>query len=63
MHDGSQEQDEARDHVLVSFGLRVLRLRNDEVLTDIDAVGARIDAALKTSPLPLSARGEGFGER
>jgi very-short-patch-repair endonuclease len=57
VHVGRVEHDEARDHHLRALGLRVLRLTNEQVLSDLDAAVSLISLAL----LPLSASGEGAG--
>jgi len=38
VHDEQQEYDEARDRVLQSRGLRVLRVRNERVMGDLQGV-------------------------
>jgi very-short-patch-repair endonuclease len=45
VHDGQQERDAERTRVLESYGYRVLRFRNDEVLHDLAAVVQKIAAA------------------
>ena len=42
-----RERDEARTAHLNAWGYTVLRFRNEEVLTDLPSVIARIEAALK----------------
>jgi very-short-patch-repair endonuclease len=42
-----RERDEARTAHLNAWGYSVLRFRNEEVLTDLPSVIARIEAALK----------------
>ncbi len=50
IHDSRCEYDAARDAWLASHGVRVLRFRNEEVFNDIEAVLARIGAALPSPP-------------
>ena len=45
-HAGRLADDARRDAALRAMGLRVLRVTNDEVLADVDAVASRIRAAL-----------------
>ncbi len=45
IHDTQTEQDEARTRHLKAYGYRVLRFRNDEVLTDLGSVLERIAQA------------------
>jgi very-short-patch-repair endonuclease len=45
VHDGQVEQDEYRTEHLASYGYRLVRFRNDEVLTDLPGVLARIAEA------------------
>jgi very-short-patch-repair endonuclease/16S rRNA G966 N2-methylase RsmD len=57
--------DAERDTILQSYGLRVVRFRNEEVLHHFESVRQRIEAAFE-SPLtpslsPLSKGGEGAG--
>ncbi len=47
VHDDRRDIDEARDRALGSFGLRVLHVRNEEVIDDLDAVVDRIGLALR----------------
>lgn len=60
VHDapGQAAQDEARTEELSARGIRVLRFRNDEVLSDALSVLRRISLALATPP-PLPHAGEG----
>ena len=62
--DGSQHADGAdavRDTWLEAQGFRMLRLWNNEILTNIAGCGAAILAALETPhPNPSPARGEGL---
>ena len=46
VHDCQQERDAARDAVLASYNVRVLRIRNEEILNNLERVLARILAAL-----------------
>lgn len=47
-HLGQQEYDAERDRFLEALDLRVLRIHNEDVLTNIDAVKEKIFAAAKT---------------
>jgi very-short-patch-repair endonuclease len=48
VHDEQVEYDAARTQALEELGYRVIRFRNEEVLTDLDSVLRRIyDAALE----------------
>lgn len=58
-HEGRGAHDAAREAFLTDHGLRVLRVTNDEVLEDLDAVVERISAALCP---PEASGGEGLGE-
>jgi very-short-patch-repair endonuclease len=42
VHIGQQEQDAYRERVISARGLTVLRIRNEEVRTDLDSVLSRI---------------------
>ena len=53
IHHGAEERDEARSEVLRAGGYRVIRFRNDEVLTALPSVLARIEASITEAP-PLS---------
>ena len=44
-HEGRQPRDAARDRALTALGWRVLRLAEEQVFADLDAVVARITAA------------------
>ncbi|HLL84113.1 MAG TPA: DUF559 domain-containing protein [Longimicrobium sp.] len=46
VHDGQQERDAARDAVLASYNVRVIRFRNEEILNNVEGVLARILALL-----------------
>ena len=45
-HDGRGEVDRAREAALAAAGLHVMRVSNDDVIRDVDAVVARIVGAL-----------------
>jgi len=45
IHQQQLEYDQARDRVLMARGLRVLRIRNAELMRDLDRVLTRIAAA------------------
>ncbi|MGI4788596.1 MAG: endonuclease domain-containing protein [Janthinobacterium lividum] len=45
VHHGEEEQDAARTAHLAAYGCRVLRFTNDEVMTEMPTVLARIQAA------------------
>jgi very-short-patch-repair endonuclease len=68
VHDGAEQRvrDAARTDALATLGIRVVRFRNKEVLTDTRAVLRRIKAELSASapapsgfPLPLAGEGGG----
>jgi very-short-patch-repair endonuclease len=72
IHDQQADYDAARDRQMTALGLRVLRFRNDQVLTDLSAVLAEIDAAIQSgvstrtagedlTPVPPLPAGEGGG--
>ena len=46
VHDSRADIDGERDRILSSLGIRVLRVRNEEVIEDIDAVVRTIVQAL-----------------
>jgi len=46
VHDDRRDIDEERDRLLARLGVRVLHIRNEEVLDDLDGVVRRIAAAL-----------------
>ena len=48
IHEQQLEYDQERDRVLTARGLRVLRIRNDEVMRDLDGVLTRIAEASET---------------
>ena len=52
VHDNQREKDAARDAALAAANIRVLRFRNEEVLTDLDDVLTRIHPHLTTSQPP-----------
>jgi very-short-patch-repair endonuclease len=56
--DDGSAQDRERERLLAATGLRLLRFRNAEVLADLEAVLARVRAALTPRP-PLLPKGEG----
>ena len=45
VHDARTEEDAARTEYLNAFGYRVIRFRNEEVLTNLDSVLAKIAEA------------------
>ena len=47
VHDGQAGQDAARTAFLAAYGYRVLRFTNDQVMTELPAVLARINAAIQ----------------
>jgi very-short-patch-repair endonuclease len=47
VHDQQTERDEERTRVLGAQGIRVLRFRNDDVLSDLPSVVRRITAAAR----------------
>ena len=47
VHDARRDLDEQRDRTLAALGWRILRVRNEDVLTDLDAVLRRIVNDLK----------------
>ena len=59
IHDRQREADAYRDAVFLAQGLRILRVSNDEVLTDLDGVLDSVwsaiisESATSTSPFPL----------
>jgi very-short-patch-repair endonuclease len=64
MHHEQLEYDVERERVLEARELRILRFRNEEVLTDIESVLTRIRAACSErmgdpSPCPPSLPGKG----
>ena len=60
IHKASSQEDSYRDEVLASRGLRVLRVTNEQVRTDIQSILLRILRATET-PLLASGRGRGRG--
>ncbi len=50
VHDGRAEEDAARTELLKAYRCRVIRFRNEEVLTDLDSVLERIVATAKITP-------------
>lgn len=66
VHEEQLEQDAYRPQHLTAFGYRVLRVRNEDVLTDLPSVLARIAAAAdavdgRKSPSPWCGGGVGEG--
>ena len=55
------ERDAERTKFLVSMGIQVLRIRNEEILTDVDSVLKRIVLASKMSGTNLGAEAPGTG--
>jgi len=47
VHDDRRDIDEERDRMLGRLGVRVIHVRNDAVLDDLDGVVRRIAAALE----------------
>jgi very-short-patch-repair endonuclease len=47
VHDDRRDIDDERDGMLARLGVRVLHVRNEEVLEDLDAVVRHIAAALQ----------------
>jgi very-short-patch-repair endonuclease len=58
-HSDQQERDRARTEALAALGIRVVRVRNEEILCDARAVLRRIEQALAAAPSPLPLAGEG----
>ncbi len=52
VHEGQAEYDETRTQQLKDYGYRVIRFRNEEVLTDLPSVLQRILQAARSSPPP-----------
>jgi very-short-patch-repair endonuclease len=48
------ERDEGREYELRKFGLKVLRFKNEEVLSNIDKVVDEISTALNKNATPLN---------
>ena len=48
VHDQQIEYDQERDRVLAARGLRILRVKNEDIRCDLPGVLARITAACKT---------------
>lgn len=61
IHDQQADYDQDRTHHLEAYGYRVLRFRNDEVLTDLPAVLTRITAALPAQPVSPCPQNWGKG--
>ena len=51
------EADSERTKYLESEGFRVIRLWNNEVLTEMEGVAAQVLATLTPTPLPLAGEG------
>ena len=64
IHDFQVEEDAQRTKEIESFGYRVIRFRNEEVLSNIETVLIKIlEACLLPSPvIGRGAGGEGRGE-
>ena len=52
IHEQQSQADKERDALLTAKGFHVLRFRNEQVLTDIDAVLTRITEALEQGDQP-----------
>jgi very-short-patch-repair endonuclease len=48
IHDRQKERDAARDAVLASYNIQVLRIRNEDVFGNLEDALSRITAALTT---------------
>ena len=60
VHASQRGYDEYRDAVMRRNGLRVLRVTNDEIRRDVEAVLTRILNAARLAPIPLPpSHGEG----
>jgi len=59
VHDDQTEHDEKRTALLIACGYRVVRFRNEEVVTALPSVLARIEAAAKQTQAPSPDNGEG----
>jgi len=59
VHDGNEDADAIRTEHIESFGYRVIRVRNEQVQSDLTAVLTSIETALAepTLPLPPAAAG------
>jgi very-short-patch-repair endonuclease len=61
VHDDQTEQDAYRSEYIASYGFTVIRFRNDEVLTDLPSVVAKITTAAQRQrsapPSPADGRG------
>jgi len=58
IHDFQVEEDAQRTKEIESFGYRVIRFRNEEVLSDIESV---LNKILKACKLPSPDYGRGVG--
>ncbi len=47
IHDGQMELDRERDHALAQMGIGTLRIRNEELAEDFEAVVSKIAAACR----------------
>lgn len=63
IHNGEaqREYDFARQEIIEQQGITVVRLKNDQVVRDLESVLAEIVKYLSTSSKPLSQQGEGLG--
>ena len=64
IHEGQREQDQSRTDFLRTLDLEVLRFRNEDVLTDLRTVLARIEESCQQRirndlPSPRKERGRG----
>jgi leucyl-tRNA synthetase len=57
IHKAQAVEDATRQEELAARGFRVLRFTNEEVLQDLTAVTATIEANLTPGPSPTSERG------
>ena len=63
IHQKTTAEDKAREELLSSAGVRILRFRNEQVLNELDQIIQEITAALapsdptETSPSPQAERG------
>jgi 5-methyltetrahydrofolate--homocysteine methyltransferase len=66
VHEGQREQDQLRTDFLRTLDLEVLRFTNEDVLTDLRSVVARIEEACYErgrNDLPSPRKGKGPGVR
>ena len=59
IHDTQAERDAERERILAAHGLRVLRVRNEQVMQDLEGVLRAIAAACDLTPRPPSLKGKG----